>query len=96
MQTSLVSHTSSPASPPSSLLPPSFLSVSLSSTSNVRHFDTEHPISHGLADWLYMQMASQFASTQRSTSSTRCSADNGAAAIHPPPPVLSVPSRDIG
>lgn len=61
-QMSKVSHTSHD-SKQSSLLPhspshflPSFLSLLLSSTFNVRHFDTEHPISRVLVDWLYMQM----------------------------------------
>lgn len=39
-------------------IPPSlsFLSLLLSSTFNVWHFDTEHPIFHVLVGWLYMQM----------------------------------------
>lgn len=36
--------------------PFSFLSVLLSSTFNVWHFDTEHPISRVLVGWLYMQI----------------------------------------
>lgn len=40
----------------SSYFLPSSLSVLLSSTFNVWHFDTEHPISRVLVGWLYMQM----------------------------------------
>lgn len=48
------SKVASPSS--SSYFLPSFLSVLLSSTFNVWLFDTQHPISRVLVDWLYMQM----------------------------------------